>query len=488
MTIDPRTPVIIGVAQVNRTPPDDLTTAPDPVDLMTDAVREAAADAGGTGVADAIDLIAVVGGLWRYQNPGAMVAADLGIDAKGMLTTMGGNMPIHTTHMLGGRIAAGELDVAVLTCGETNITRQLRKKAGVDAPVRDEVDAEGVERWGPALDMGDRTAVERGGETPRNSYAVLDSAIRSSRGETLDAARDRAASLWAGYAEVASRNPHAADPSGASAAEIREPSPANRMVSWPYTKAMCANNTVDQAAAIIICAQETADRLGVPVDRRVYPHLCVEAHDTPTFVDREDVAVVPGLDAACAAVRERVGDIEAIEHIDLYACFPAIVTLTCAALGISPQRQLTVAGGLAYAGAPLNFAAGQALVAMVDTLRADPGSRGLVQGNGGHATKHAIGVYSTTPPASAPVVEQLGHIGGRRPVVAADHAGDAVLRGVTVEFGHDGPIRAVAVAEFADGSRTWANSDDPALMDAIVTRETVGEAVRVDAGIMHLPD
>jgi hypothetical protein len=37
VTIDPRTPVIIGAAQVSQRPPadDDLVNAPDPIDLMT---------------------------------------------------------------------------------------------------------------------------------------------------------------------------------------------------------------------------------------------------------------------------------------------------------------------------------------------------------------------------------------------------------------------------------------------------------------------
>ena len=183
-----------------------------------------------------------------------------------------------------------------------------------------------------------------------------------------------------------------------SADEIREPSPANRMVSWPYTKAMCANNTVDHGGALILTTHERAEALGVPADHRVYLRDLVTAADSDTFLTRADVASVPGLDNAVAALRERWGDLATLDHIDLYGCFPSMVAYTAEAMSLDPGRELTVAGGLGFMGAPLNFAAGQALIAMVRRLREHPGELGLVQGNGGHATKHALGVFSTTPP------------------------------------------------------------------------------------------
>ncbi|MEZ5246378.1 MAG: hypothetical protein R2707_14850 [Acidimicrobiales bacterium] len=492
MSIDPRTPVIIGVAQTSHRPaaeerPGD---APDPIDLMAAAVRDASADSGTDpdALLAQIDTIAVIGGLWRYKNPGAQVADELGLTqpVHSILTTFGGNLPISSTHAIARRIQDGDVDLAVLTGGECNLTRRALAKRGEEPPRRDDIRPDEVETWGPPLDMGDRVSMGRGGDTPRNSYAILDSAIRAHRGETLDEARDRAARTWAGYAAVAADNPHAADRSNPTDAEIREPSARNRMVSWPYTKAMCANNTVDHAAAIIICSSARADALGVPEAQRVYPALCVNSEDTPTMLDREEIHVAPGLRAAASTLVDALGSVDAIDHIELYSCFPSIVALTAEELGIDPGRRLTVTGGLAFAGAPLNFAAGQALVGMVATLRADPGSIGVVQGNGGHATKHSIGVYSTTPPAAPHQVHDLGLRGPGRPIADPEREGDATVRGVTVEYGHDGPERAIAVVEFDDGSRSWGVSDDPDFMQLITEEETVGRRVRMAAGNMAL--
>ncbi len=491
MTLDPRTPVIIGVAQVSHRPTgSDPADAPDPIDLMSDAVQEAGADTGldPAAVLGSVDTIAVVGGLWRHKNPAALVADQLELapSVRCVLTTFGGNLPIASLHTLAERIQAGAVDLAVLAGGEANLTRRALAARGEKPRVRDEPRADDVEHWGPPLDMGDTTAMERGGETPRNSYAILDSAIRARRGETLDQARDRAAQLWEGYAAVAATNPHAADRSGPDAAAIREPADGNRMVSWPYTKAMCANNTVDQAAAIIVCSTARADELGVPTDRRVYPRLCVNAEDTPTILDRARLDVVPGLGATASAVIEELGSVDVIDHIDLYSCFPSIVTLTTDALGIDTDRPLTTTGGLAFAGAPLNFAAGQGLVGMVRTLREDPGTIGVVQGNGGHATKHSFGVYSTTPPSRPHHVRDLGRVGDATPIAAPDREGDATIAGITVEYGHGGPERAIAVVEFDDGARAWTVSSDQELMRLVTVEETVGRRVRVDGGEMAL--
>ena len=65
------------------------------------------------------------------------------------------------------------------------------------------------------------------------------------------------------------------------------------MVSWPYTKAMCANNTVDHGGALILTTHERAEALGVPADHRVYLRDLVTAADSDTFLTRADVAACP---------------------------------------------------------------------------------------------------------------------------------------------------------------------------------------------------
>ena len=73
-----------------------------------------------------------------------------------------------------------------------------------------------------------------------------------------------------------------------------------------------------------------------------------------------------------AGALEHAGvDIDAIEHLELYSCFPAAVRVQARELGIDAARRLTLSGGMAFAGGPLNNFVLQALVRMVGALRRD---------------------------------------------------------------------------------------------------------------------
>ena len=487
--VDPRTPVIVGVGQIARFPVGDheIGNAADSVALMAEAVEIALADCGTGAWRSAVDTMAVVGGLWRYRDPAALVADECGIAPRRTIhSSFGGQMPIHMLGALADRICTGELEIAVMTCGENNLSRRAQRKLGVKVARREETDTSTVENFGPPLDMGDATAIERGAEMPRNSYAVFDSALRHRRGETLQESRERSASLWAGYAATAVDNPYAADRQGMTAVQIREACNDNRFVSWPYTKAMCANNNVDHGGAIVIASVEAADRLGASIDQRVYPQQCVISSDTASLIGRYEVSTAPGLAAAGAALKTMIGDLDEVEHLDLYSCFPSMVALTTEVLGISTDRSLTVTGGLAFAGAPLNFAAGESVIGMVRRLRAEPGSVGFVQGNGGHVSKHALATYSTTPPDQPHQTKTIEHNAPLRRAAEPDTSGIATLDGVTVDYDRKGPLRAIGLVRFANGTRTWATSTDPSLMRTCTEVECVDKPIEVTSGTFSL--
>ena len=85
MTIDPRTPVIIGVGQ-HLHHAKGLDDAMEPAALMEAAIVEAATDAGLSGP-PAFDSIRVVSTLsWKYGNPAWMIAERLGQSPRELAT------------------------------------------------------------------------------------------------------------------------------------------------------------------------------------------------------------------------------------------------------------------------------------------------------------------------------------------------------------------------------------------------------------------
>jgi hypothetical protein len=93
VTLDPRTPVLVGAGQsLHRAA--GLDDALDPVALMALAAQEAITDAGLASL-DAVDSIRVVGLLsWKYGNAPEVLGARLGLaSTEFAYTTMGGNSP-----------------------------------------------------------------------------------------------------------------------------------------------------------------------------------------------------------------------------------------------------------------------------------------------------------------------------------------------------------------------------------------------------------
>ena len=131
MTIDPRTPVLVGAGQfVQRA--EGIDDALDPVAMMVEAVRRAATDAGLSAVPqpDAIRVVSLLS--WRYGNPAKFVAEDLGLSPRQLgLSAMGGNTPQTLVNSASREIAAGKADLIILTGGETTRTRaRMRRGAG----------------------------------------------------------------------------------------------------------------------------------------------------------------------------------------------------------------------------------------------------------------------------------------------------------------------------------------------------------------------
>ena len=486
--VDPRTPVVVGVAQLTQRP-DDLAQALEPAAMMREVATAAFADAGAPRIAGDVGLVVAVKGAWSYRDPARVVADAVGAsDARTALTTDGGNTPQLVVDVVAERIADGALDVALVVGAEGIWSRRRMRSAGIEGVVLQQPEhTMPDEVIGTDLALTSAQEQAHGITAPVEVYPLFESAIRARRGETLDAHRDRVAALWARFNAVAVTNPHAWRREPMTAAQIRNPSPGNRMVAFPYTKAMCSNWDLDQAAALVVCSAEAAERHGVARDRWVFVHGGAEAEDTALVTRRRDLASSPAIATAWSALARGLGvGIDDVGHIDLYSCFPSAVQAAATAIDASEDRPLTVTGGMTFAGGPLNNYVTHSIAAMVNVLRDEPGALGLVTANGGFLTKHAIGLYSASPPGAP--FRRVRTTPDVQPRDAAhDHVGRVSVEACTVMHDHDGPVRALFAALTTDGRRTWASSDDIDTMNAAMTTELVGAPADVDpAGRLHV--
>jgi acetyl-CoA C-acetyltransferase len=428
-----------------------------PIELMVDAARAAADDTGVPALLAKVDWIGVVGGFWGYANPGQVIGQQIGSpDAVTCLTFLSGTSPQELVSLASQRIANGELDVALIVGGEARSSRQRLERAGQEAQWCRDPGTGIPERVGDIPDEVVVETLELGG--PVTFYALFEDSMRRAMATTVGEHRDRISALWSRFNDIAVANPYAWDRRPYDAATIREATPDNRMISFPYTKCMVANNQVDMASALLLCSVSAARAAGIAADRMVFPQVCTTSHETWTVAQRRLLHGVPALAAAGKTALEESGlDIAQIEHIDLYACFPSIVQMSAAELGIDLDRPLTVTGGLGFAGAAIANSSGHAIAAMVPLVR--EGGNGLIHANGGCATKHAFGIYGSQPPERFRYIDcnnQVDH--DARPVGSPEDPTAGMEEASTVVYDRNGPTHTVASVITADGRRVFTKT------------------------------
>ncbi len=500
-----RTPVIVGAAQIT-----DTTTPPDrarsPLGLLVDVARAAANDAGAAdALLQAIDSLIVVrlfsdssprfkSPFGRMVNPPWSVANRIGASPRELIYTPGGgNMPQVMLNRACERIARGESTIALLAGAEALRTELAAKRAGLALDWNEDAPSAPEELGGHRMGYSDHEAAH-GIRAALNVYPLFEQAIRGARGRSPAQHQAALGRLFARFAAVAQRNPLATRRQGYGPEEIATPTAANPMIGFPYTKLMNASAYVDQAAALLVCSAAKADELGIPAAKRVYLHGCAQGDDHWYMTERWNLHSSPAIHRVARKTFDMAGkSLADVAAFDLYSCFTSAVEIGCQEIGLAEDdpRDLTVTGGLPYFGGPGNNYVMHSIAEMVQRVRAKPGSFGLVTANGNYVTKHAAGLYSTTPldkpwQRETPAVLQRELDGLPKAPFTETPDGPALVESYTVVHGKTGPELGIVVGRLAaTNQRFVANTpNDAATLADLESRDSLGRSgtVRSEAG------
>jgi acetyl-CoA C-acetyltransferase len=394
-----RIPVIVGVGEiVDR--PKDIAAGLEPLTLLEEALKRAEADSGAKllGEIGSLDVVNFLS--WRYRDPEQLLAAR--IDAKPShlyYGPVGGESPIRYLHEAAQRIARGECSVAAVCGAEAQSTATKAQRAGINLPWTPF--AHDVEEPKRGAAFQKPLAVTLGVFQPITVYPLYESATTAHWGQTPRDALKESGELWSTYARVASENPNAWLKKRFTADEITTPSPENRLIAWPYTKLMVANPTVNMGGALLMTSLAKARAAGVPEDRLIYPLGGASAEEPRDYLVRDQFYESHPQNAVLKTVMDLAeGDGRKFDAIELYSCFPCVPKMARRTLGLGPDVQPTVTGGLTFFGAPLNTYMTHAACAMVRKLR-NGAKLGLLYGQGGFVTKHHGLVLSRGAPKQA---------------------------------------------------------------------------------------
>ncbi len=485
MTVDGRAPCVVGVGQRTVHPGEGIES-PEPLVLWEEVARAAADDSGRADLLGAVDSLQVVyTQSWQYDDPAGRLADRLGTPARHRLYSgIGGTTPQLLVGQAAEAIRKGECDVALVVGAEALETRRQMKRQDRKPP------------WSfkdPERKPFPFEAPFHPAEVAHSvfqawlTFPVFDVARRAHLGVAPEEYRRALGRTMAPMTRVAESNPYAWFRVSRSEEELITPTPANRMVGYPYTKYMVSIMDVDMAAAVILTSHERAESLGIPSERQVYLRGWCYATDVTYVAERQDMWDSPAMAAASAQALSEAGvGIDDVAHLDLYSCFGSSINLARDALGVvaDDSRGVTVTGGLPFHGGAGSDYMLHSIATMTDVLRGDPGSFGMVTGVGMHMTKHIFGVYSTIPPPGtagsadhtlerAAVQERLDSFPTRR--IRDTYSGPATVAAYTVAHARSGePEWGLAVCDVPGGERCYARIEDPGLLRLAEESELVG--------------
>ena len=200
-----QTPVLVGVSHLEQRFT-DFDSAKEPIELMIEAVKQAAQDAGSSALLEA-SSVRVIKGLWPYQDPARAVAGAIGCaNAESVMSPFGGNFVQAVLNQSALDIQSGQHDIIVLTGAECGNTQAKAAKAGHDLGWA-ELPGTPDRLIGVDKDMRHDAEIAIRLGRPIQIYPIMEVALRHAAGRSVEAHLDHISNIWAGFSSVAAETP-----------------------------------------------------------------------------------------------------------------------------------------------------------------------------------------------------------------------------------------------------------------------------------------
>ncbi|CAN5547292.1 acetyl-CoA acetyltransferase [soil metagenome] len=482
------TPVLVGWHALNRRDA-DVGDALEAADLMTIAAKAAIPGH----LRGAVDWIGATEGLTRYADPARLVGDRLGAHTAHTVLAKIGVMQQSLIAGACDALQRGKSQLALVIGGEAHYRHVRTAAAG--RPVEITAQPDGTtpdETWSSDdfdQNMAHPAEAAAGLRATPGYYALVDSQWRSALGRTPAAQRAAIGTLYQRFSEIAAQNPRSVRAKPLTAGQIVTPAAANPMIAFPYTKMMTTTWTVDQSCALLFTTTEHAEALGIPSHLWRYPVIATESNHVVPVAARTRLSQPASIRIMADTITRHTGvDTADIEAIDLYSAFPAPVMIGAHGLGVPPERDLTLTGGMSFAGGPLNSYLFHAVAAAANRL-SDGSARALLSCVSGYYSKQGLLMLSAQPPGRQfEVVDVTAEVARAEPAVPIDGepTGPGRVIAYTVLYEEDRPERAVVIVDLDTGMRAVARNHDSAVLHAATTEDLIGRTVLVDRELFEL--
>ncbi len=486
-------PIIIGVGQFTQQVPDNLTEAMSHTDICAAAASRAMDDAGTPSLSQHIDTVACVrtfaDSVEEYSCPFGgsnnlprSVAKRIGANPRqAIYPPLGGNTPQELVGEFFEKLHQGETECVLLVGGEVIANIRAALKADIQLDWHEQVDGS-LDDKGPhgTTPLVTRSELIHKIHMPTPLYALMENARRKRLGMSLDDYIQLMGELYEPFNDIAVHNPYSMFTESMDAKAITTVTESNNMHALPYMRSVIAKDGVNQGAALLLTTVGKAKSLGIDENKWVYLHG-YSATSERVLLERPNLDKSQAMEQALkGALQFAAISASDINYLELYSCFPVVVFNACDVLGIEKEdkRALTQTGGLAFFGGPGNNYTMHGIASLVETLRDNPQTYGLVWGNGGVMSKHAVGIYSTVPPAKLWQPCDSAHLQqcvDDEPAFPIEHnpEGRAIIETYTVLYRSGKPEQAVIIGQLdKDKKRFYAVTepgDETTLLSVLET-------------------
>ncbi|MEL7422213.1 MAG: enoyl-CoA hydratase-related protein [Bacteroidota bacterium] len=502
MPISPNTPILIGVGQVTEAVPTDLTQASSNTDLAAKAVNQALVDAGVEGWKAHVDTVVAVrtfadssptyrSKLGGPDNFPRAIAKRVGLEPKrAVYSQVGGETPQRLVNEFAEQLFAGESEMVLLVGAEVLANIKAISKAKLEMNWSEQVGGQLEDRGMSAGRLITGHEIIHQMVLPMQYYGLMENARRAASGQSEEEYLQEMGQAFSKLAAVAAENPLATDRAAYTTEEITAVSDRNPLLLTPYTKRLIAKDRVNQAAALVMTTVGKAQELGVPQEKWVYLHAYTHTSER-VLLERPQLGYSPALKLALEGALAQIGKTSAdLQYLDLYSCFPIVTheARDILQLAADDPRPLTQTGGLPYFGGPGNNYSMHGIAALVDRLRKDQGSCGLVLANGGWMSKLAVGIYSTAavadwkPQSSVALQRELDALSHLE--IEPTPNGEAILDSYIVHYFKGFPVKAIVVGRLkANDKRFYATTimADTETVQALLAEDPIGKTIHVEA-------
>ena len=470
-------PVVVGIGDIQQK--DQFDNLDEALILMEKASIKAIKDCENSEITKYIDEVQIPKGFWKYRDPGKWIAEKNNFPNVTTTVSKIGILQQSLINDACKKIIDGKIKACLIVGGEARYKRikaQIENKNFIETELNENPDF----YVKPSDDLNINIEIENLGTMAVGYYAILESAFRCSKNRDFHDHHRNIANVYSKFSKIAKVNKMGWLKESFTSEDILNSSKRNPQMAFPYNKLHCTSWNVNQAAAMILCSEELADKLNINAKKRIYPLASSENnHMIPTLL-RQNLFESYGLNLAAKFILDvcKKNNLKPT-YYDLYSCFPAAVQMFAEALRIKNISSTSLTGGMSFAGGPLNSYVINSTVQLFKKIRENKKNIGIITGVSGMMTKQSFALWSGEPNCQYEFKDVS--LKASKKEIAKELSnkkdGNGKIIGYTVLNDKNSTKKAVIYVEDISGKRNIIRSYDNEVINKMENNEWVGRNI-----------